>query len=148
MSNIALAYNVAHSAGFRGDSLITALAIAGAESNWNNDAIGDKNIVSEKYGPSVGFWQIRSLKPDYLHLDKWRDQEKLKDATFNAQATYSISNKGTDWQPWAAYTNGSYTKYLDEAKNIVDQKSKSTKLNASIFWILLLIGLILIIIYV
>ena len=110
---------VAYAAGFRDQTLVLAIAIAGAESAWEPSRIGDEHLVNVKWGPSLGLWQIRSLKPKYLHLEPVRDGRKLLDPQFNADAAYQISSGGVNWTPWSAYTNNTYADFIDEATTVV-----------------------------
>ncbi len=114
------AARVAYQAGFRGSSLVLAVAIAGAESGYNSQATGDVNIQSIQWGPSVGLWQIRTLKPEYLHLEPIRNVGKLYNPLENAKAAFTISRGGTDWKPWGAYTNAAYKKYEEIARQAAE----------------------------
>lgn len=124
--SLQIATDAAIKAGFKGQSLITAIAIAGAESAFNPLAMGDLNLQTEKWGPSVGLWQIRSLRNYQLYTgaDAMRNESKLKDPYYNAQAAFAISKNGTDFKPWSTYTNNDYTKFTVAAstavKNIID----------------------------
>ena len=103
--------------GFRGKSLETAFAVALAESGGRSKAAGDTGIQNGTYGPSLGVFQVRSLKKIRPNTgDKWRDPKRLMDPAFNLQAAWAISNQGKNWEPWSAYNNGSFTKYLDDAQ--------------------------------
>lgn len=83
----------------------TGAAIAMAESSGRVKAVGDN-------GRSIGLWQI--------NLDscpkQWANADMLKDAGFNAQAAASMSNGGTNWEPWTTFRNGVYKKYLSTGK--------------------------------
>lgn len=107
-----LAARVAWNAGFRDQSLTIAVAIAGAESSFNPNAIGDTSLENGKWGPSCGFWQIRSLKnPSQFHYpDTLRDKTQLFDAQDNANTAYVLSSSGTKFSAWSTYTGGNYLK--------------------------------------
>lgn len=106
-----------HKQGFRGKSLETAFAVALAESGGRAGAKGDVSLQNKTWGPSLGVFQIRSLKnPPNTPSGKWRDGKRLLDPAFNVQAAWAISNQGSNWQPWSAYNNGSFAKYLDDAQ--------------------------------
>jgi hypothetical protein len=107
-----------YSAGFRGKGLETAFAVALAESGGRANAVGDEHLQSDKWGPSYGMFQIRSLKNWQKYKDPFRDGKRLKNPAYNAQAAYSKSNGGTSWKGWSAYTNGSFAKYLDDANRV------------------------------
>lgn len=104
--------------GFSGDSLVTALAVSRAESGWRPAAVGDVGLQDEKWGPSVGLFQIRSLVSED-QSGRPRDYTSLFDPEFNARAAYAISQGGTNWRAWTAYTSGAYRQYLDEARQLV-----------------------------
>lgn len=120
-----LAARAAYNAGFRGDALATAVAIAGAESTWNPSAVGDVGLQSDKWGPSVGMWQGRTLKSpgDYTGVDAQRDINSLGGSSTtniqnNANFAYALSNGGKNFKPWTTYTSGAYQKdqYSFESK--------------------------------
>ncbi|WP_157985154.1 D-alanyl-D-alanine carboxypeptidase family protein [Lentzea terrae] len=104
----------AYDAGFRGQALKTAVAIALAESGGRADAKGDTGITDGKWGPSVGLWQIRSLHKQ-TGTGGERDVKANTDPAVNAKHAWSISKHGTYWTPWSVYLNGSYRQHLDEA---------------------------------
>lgn len=119
----------AYQAGFRGSALVMAIAIAGAESTFNPNATGDVTIQTDKWGPSVGLWQIRTLKPAYLALEPIRDVTKLYDPLANAKAAYAISKKGTYWKPWSTYLDKKYQQYekiASEAVSLIEETKKKS----------------------
>ena len=103
------------SQGFSGKALRTAYAVSIAESGGRSNAIGDKHLVDEKWGPSIGLFQIRSLKDWKAYNDPFRDAKRLPDPSYNTQAAYKKSKGGKNWKPWTTYTHGSYLKHLAEA---------------------------------
>jgi hypothetical protein len=105
--------------GFRGKSLQTAFAVALAESGGRSKAVGDETIQNKTYGPSIGPFQIRSLKDPkkFGESGKWRDPKRLFDPSFNIQAAWNISNQGKNWKAWSAYSNGAFSKFLDDAES-------------------------------
>lgn len=105
----------AYSAGFRGDALATAVAVALAESGGDPDVLGDLSLQDATWGPSVGLWQVRSLKTQ-KGTGGDRDQLALTSPSHNATAAYHISNGGSSFKPWTMYTNGQYKKYLSAAQ--------------------------------
>ena len=82
---------VARAAGFQGDALVTAVAVSLAENSPGDT--GKVNSIG-----CVGLWQINS------RVHKQWTVAQLKDAATNARAAYQLSNGGTNWQPWEAYT--------------------------------------------
>lgn len=104
----------AANAGFTGDALRTAIAIALAESGGNPGAYNPETRA--KGGTPVGqgsygLWQI------YLRDHPEFAGQDLRDPQVNANAAYSIwSRKG--FSPWTTYTNGDYAAYLAPATTI------------------------------
>ena len=114
----------AHRAGFTGPGLVIATAIAHAESGFNDEAIGDVALENAIWGPSVGLWQIRTLKKDPPHI---RDRNWLTGSPFNqAVAAYAISSNGTDFTPWSTFNTGAYLQYMDEAVKVVNSLNGGT----------------------
>ena len=111
--------------GLTHEKAIIATAIAWAESELNPEAVGDENLADDKWGPSVGLYQVRSLRSD-AGTGKERDIERLKDPSFNTRSAVAISNAGTNWQPWSVWKNGSYRKHLDAVRAAVDTPGGST----------------------
>lgn len=112
MTSIVEAYRLARSVRLTDHEAVTAVAIAIAESGLNPNAMGDTTIQTSTWGPSIGLWQIRSLKADQ-GTGRTRDAARLKDPAFNARSMYEISNGGSDWSPWSVYTSGAYRANLD-----------------------------------
>ena len=77
----------------------TAAAVALAESSGNATAFNP----NDPHGGSVGLWQINEVHGDQASTD----------INTNAAAAVAISNNGTNWNAWGAYTNGSYLKYYN-----------------------------------
>lgn len=93
------------------DVVATAVAIAIAESGGRDDA-HNPGCCNDDCGcdgceSSWGLWQINlCAHPQYT-------PDQMIDAFKNAQAMFSISNGGTNWNPWTTYTKGVYKQYLD-----------------------------------
>lgn len=99
-------------AGFKGDDLNTATAIAIAESSGNPKA---KNFV-----PCYGLWQINMREPmgaqrrAKYHL---ASNDDLFDPVKNATAAYGVyQDAGNSFKPWTTYTSGAYKKWLPDAQ--------------------------------
>lgn len=107
-------------AGFRGEALVTMVAIAKGESGHNPTAHGDTSIAGGGWGHSIGLSQIRSRVSE-SGKGTPRDPLRLEDPAFNAKAAFEISGGGTNFKPWTVYTKGLYTKNLDEARAAVAQ---------------------------
>jgi len=104
---------VAYAAGFRGDALVTATAVAFAESSGRTDVVNSIGCV--------GLWQI------YQKVHPWAGTiDQLKNPATNARAAYVISNHGTTWKPWEAYTRGMHVKYLAAARAAVESLNTDT----------------------
>lgn len=118
LDGLDLLYAVALNAGFKGHYLYVAIAIAIAESSMNPLAEGDIKLQTEKWGPSVGLWQIRSLKnPEkYNFPDNHRIYEKLFNPQFNADVAFSIS-LGFNFSAWSTFTNNKYREFINEVIN-------------------------------
>jgi hypothetical protein len=105
-------------AGFTGDALVNAVAIAMGESGLNASAHGDTSITGGGWGDSIGLMQIRSRTAGD-EANGWRDGSRLEDPLFNAQAAYAISNGGTNFSPWTVYTAGIFKQHIAEARAAV-----------------------------
>jgi Lysozyme like domain len=95
---------------------ITMTAIAGAESGWRDDAIGDRALQDATWGPSYGLFQIRTLKRD-TGRGTVRDLTQLSgDIRAQARAAWEISRHGADFSPWTVYRTGRYRDFLGQAR--------------------------------
>ena len=100
----------ASSAGFTGNDLQTAVAVALAESSGNPSIYGDQNLAPTA-GPSIGLWQINigtNAHPEYANAN-------LTDPATNAAAAFSIYVRaGYSFEPWATFDprDGSTPRYL------------------------------------
>lgn len=98
---------VAKQAGFSGDGLVTAIAIAIAESHGDPKIT---NTAGNSAGTDRGLWQINS----FYHPEV--SDAQAFDPQGNANAAYQISSQGRDWTPWATYNNGAYQANLSRAQ--------------------------------
>lgn len=112
-------YALARQAGLDPTAAAIATAIAWGESGLRTDAVGDTTITTDKWGPSVGLWQVRSLKAD-KGTGRTRDADALLDPAFNARAMVEISAGGTNWRPWTIYTNGAWRNYIGQVQDVGD----------------------------
>lgn len=104
----------AHDAGFRGEDLTIAVAVALAESGGDPRAHND--VPPDN---SYGLWQINmlgALGPARRREFGLESNRELFDPAENAKAANRISGDGRSWTPWSTYTNGAYRQYLDEAR--------------------------------
>lgn len=95
----------AKQAGFSGNALITAVAVAMAESSGNTN-------VENSIG-CVGLFQIYGKIHRRSH-PTWTNSW-LKSPGNNAKAAYILSNGGKNWKPWEAYSRGMHKRYLSSA---------------------------------
>ena len=109
---------VAWEAGFRGEDLVLAVAIAQGESGLRASAVGDESLVTGTWGPSIGLFQVRTLR-DQEGTGGPRDIQQLADARFNARAAFEISNGGTDFTPWSVYNHDRYVPFIDDVRSVV-----------------------------
>jgi Lysozyme like domain len=124
-------------AGFRGQALVTMVAIAGAESSWSPGAEGDTQPIHSCECHSHGLWQIRSCpKKDpqvtydtggcHPPLDRG-DRSLLIDPDANAAAAWQLaSGGGGGFDNWSTYTSGAYTAWLPQAEAVAAAYATAT----------------------
>lgn len=112
-------------AGFQGQDVITATAVALAESNvpptspptGNSDAYNPEIQAGTATGQgSIGLWQIyKSAHPELASLD-------LADPWINAQAAFSVfTGAASSFLPWSTFKSGAYVKFVQQAATAVGQ---------------------------
>jgi hypothetical protein len=111
-----LCAQVSYTAGFRDERLVTAVAVALAESSCN-PAATNPNPPPPQCAASIdrGLFQINSCYHPEVTLTC------ALDAQCNANAAYRISSGGTSWTPWSVYTSGRYRSFLAEATAAVSR---------------------------
>jgi peptidoglycan hydrolase CwlO-like protein len=98
----------AQKAGFAGENLVIAVAVAMAESGSDANAVGRLR--------TYGLWQIlASAHPDLINPSN-PDASRWYDPYVNARFAWKISGNGTDWRPWSVYTSGAYLTRMDKAR--------------------------------
>ena len=98
---------VAHDAGFTGSGLVTAVAVALAESGGQSAAT---NTVGNSHGTDRGLWQINSYyHPEVSDAQAFAPQQC-------ANAAFRISDGGRNWRPWSTFNNGSVIKYVTRGR--------------------------------
>ncbi|WP_284746301.1 transglycosylase SLT domain-containing protein [Amycolatopsis sp. RTGN1] len=112
----------AYAAGFRGQGLTTAVAVALAES-------GGRTTAHNATPPdnSYGLWQINmlgALGPERRHQYHLKSNDQLFDPDTNARVANSISGDGHDFTPWSTYTNGAYKDHLTAARKAAQDVTK------------------------
>lgn len=96
---------VAQNAGFSGQDLVTAVAVAMAESSGDPNAFGDAGVGQGSYG----LWQINSL----YHPEFGPDFSALYDPQTNANAAYQVYQAaGDSFSPWSTFKSGSYEQFV------------------------------------
>lgn len=102
----------AKGAGFRGNEVAIATAIAIAESSGNTHAHNDTFVTGDN---SYGLWQINmigGLGPARRAHFKLNKNEELFDPATNARVAYALYKARGNWFDWSAYTNGKYLLHL------------------------------------
>jgi hypothetical protein len=105
---------LAFQAGFRDEQLVTAVAVALAESG-GDPAAHNPRPPDDSYG----LWQINmigSLGPARRSTFGIPNNAALFDPAINAKAAWEVSSHGTNWRPWSAFTSGKYRQYLERAQ--------------------------------
>jgi hypothetical protein len=103
-----IVYRAALQAGFSASDALTITAIAGAESRFHADAVGDKKIAGQRtadgrtWGPSYGLTQVRSIVQE-TGTGKARDKNRLTTVDGNLRAAYEIKNI-QGFKAWSTYT--------------------------------------------
>jgi hypothetical protein len=107
---------VASWAGFTGAEIVTAVAVALAESKGDTDIMG-RSTTGENLGQrDHGLWQIsgRWHGTKLQATPDWRDP--YVNATLAKQVWDEAKKAGKDpWTPWKVYGSGSYKTYLPDA---------------------------------
>ncbi len=110
---------LARDAGFTGEALVTAVAVAKGESGLNPKARGDTTITDATWGPSMGLMQIRSFNKE-KGTGGTRDELANLDPATNMRAAFTVSGGGKNFRPWTIYKNGAYKNHLAEARAAVN----------------------------
>jgi hypothetical protein len=105
---IGQAASAARAGGFRGRDLVTAVAIAGPESRYRNNA----RLVTGRED-SRGMWQINT----YAH--PWAAKLDLSNPNVAARAAFRVWREAGGFGPWTAFSSGSYRSYMDRARAAV-----------------------------
>jgi hypothetical protein len=101
------------------------LAVCVAVCEWESRRrVGAWNFNPKTKDQSYGLWQINligKLKAERMAKYGLEKPEDLYDPDVNARVMVEISNKGENWKPWGAYTNGRYKRSLKDARKAVSQ---------------------------
>lgn len=102
---------LAQKAGWRGNDLVIATAVAIAESQGDSDATNPST--------ATGLWQVRySAHPDILTRLGITSQNQLTNVLKNSAAAYQVW-KQQGWNAWTTYSQGTYKQYLPRAEAAV-----------------------------
>jgi hypothetical protein len=120
---------LAQQAGFQGQALVNAVAIALAESGGQPRVIND---CSNTQDYSVGLWQVNY----YGSLMPGRSQQfgspnaLASDPASQARAAYAISGGGKSFNAWSTYTSGAYRANLATAQQAVANIGQAAPIGA------------------
>lgn len=116
-----LAARAAQVAGLPATQLVTATAVAGAESGWDpTQTYHNTNGTTDH-----GLWQINDVNTAALALGDW------KDPVTNARMMVMLW-KQSGWHPWTTFNDGKYVKFLPEATAAVAKLSGTAAVPASL----------------
>lgn len=93
-------------------AMCESAAVMGGKSFADFDAVGDIDLQTQKWGPSYGGWQIRSLKAQ-TGTGQMRDGLRLLEPLFNAKSALEIK-KTLGFKAWSCYASGQYKAYLQD----------------------------------
>lgn len=110
--------NFAINAGFSGDDLVTAVAVALAESKGDPRAYNPEIAAGTPQGMgSRGLWQIYAK----VHPEFGPNFDMLYDPQLNANAAFSVySAAGNSFKPWSTFKNGDYLAHVQAATDAVN----------------------------
>lgn len=107
--------SVLKQAGFKGEGLKMAYAIAMAESSGNAKAHNPNASTGDN---SYGLFQINMLGamgPERMKQYGLSSYEDLFDPLTNAKVAFKMSNGGKNWGPWSTYNNGMYQSFYGQS---------------------------------
>lgn len=111
---------LAYNAGFRGEDLVTAVAVAFGESSLNAGALNDNASTGDL---SYGLMQINmlnSLGPARRNAWGLDDNDELFDPAVNMRAAFSLySNRGNKFTDWSVYKNNAHVRHMGVARDAV-----------------------------
>jgi Lysozyme like domain len=106
----AVVAQAAKDAGFTGNDLVIAIAVAKAESRWQPSAVSPRNADGTK---DCGLWQINSIHKDLLRKNSCSDPKA------NARMARVVwKNAHGSWSPWYTYQNGRHLLFISEARKL------------------------------
>jgi LysM repeat protein len=102
--------------GFTGGDRVIGVAVVLAESGGRTDARGDVGLQTSIWGPSIGLFQIRSLKAE-RGTGRTRDEVANLDPATNARHAHRVFlDAGAQWTPWSTFNHGSHRQFLERAR--------------------------------
>jgi lysozyme-like protein len=108
---------LAQQAGFTGDDVKIAVAVALAESGGDPNDLNNNPVTRDL---SYGLWQINmlgSLGPERRKEFGITSNNQLFDPATNARAAHIVW-KNAGWNAWTTYTRGTYKKFLDGGSSL------------------------------
>jgi len=110
LSGAKVAAAAAYQAGFRGEDLVTSVAIAGVESTWNQKASN---------GTHFGLWQIAASHKG--KVPGWNTQADIFDPLVNARYAFALysarpGSGEANFADWIPFEKTDYHQYLDLAR--------------------------------
>lgn len=102
---------VVKQAGFPPNVQALATAVAMAESTGNSQVVNSIGCV--------GLFQI--YVKVHIKANPEMTVANMKNPLLNAKAAYKLSNGGSNWRPWEAFTKGMHQKYMAAARQAVGQ---------------------------
>jgi Lysozyme like domain len=102
----------AYEAGFRGEGLVMAIAVTGAESTFNPKA-------SLRNGPTKGCPRGSTDRGLLQINDCYHSEVSVTcayDPACNMKAAHRISGGGKHWSQWYGYKSGNYRKFMAQAR--------------------------------
>lgn len=114
LSDVAIA-EAARRAGFKGNDLVVAVAVAIAESGGDTTAHNDSEPDGSE---SFGLWQINSVHKSLLDSGDWRNPDD------NARMAFVVWQM-QGWTAWGVFNNQSYLLRMPRAQSAVAQIGQS-----------------------
>lgn len=115
LSDVEIA-RAARSGGFPDNFLVTAVAVALAESGGNPQATNHNTNGTTDYG----LWQINSIHQADLRGGEWSNPND------NARMAYAVFKRaGNSWWPWYAFRNGKHVQFMNRATQAVNSLGSS-----------------------
>lgn len=106
--------------GFTGDNRVIGVAVVLAESGGRSDVRGDVGIQTSKWGPSIGLFQIRSLKSQKGSGGTRDELANLDPATNARHAHVVFVEAGNKWTPWSTFKHKTHEQFMDRARQAVE----------------------------